>query len=166
MDRSVKVKRDQEKARIVKVGREVCHGCSLSSIVFNWYSEYLTKEALECFGGFRIGQLIRTLKYADCLVLRTKEKVVLQGMAESLIEIGSCCGMGINLEETEVIKMPRQPSHAQIMVHQVQPKSVEYCSYLGGMINNIICTREFTYRIAVAKAAVNNKKNVSPEIWN
>jgi len=74
LDRSVKVKLDQGKARIVKAGRGVCHGCPLSSIVFNWYSEYLTKEALEGFGGFRIGgQLIRTVKYADCLVLRTKE---------------------------------------------------------------------------------------------
>jgi hypothetical protein len=26
--------------------------------------------------------------------------------------------------------------------------------------NNVICTREFTYRIAVTKAAVNSKKNV------
>jgi len=51
-------------------------------------------------------------------------------MVESLIEIGSCCGMEINLEETKVMKMPKQPSHAQIIIDQVQPKSVGYCSYL------------------------------------
>jgi hypothetical protein len=34
------------------------------------YSEYLTKEAIEGFGDFKIGgQVIRTEKYADDLVL-------------------------------------------------------------------------------------------------
>jgi hypothetical protein len=40
------------------------------------------------------------LKYADGLALRTKEEVVLQGVVDKLTEIGSCCGMEINEEET------------------------------------------------------------------
>ena len=38
------------------------------------YSEYLTKEALEGFVDFKIGQVIRTVKYADdlCYWLRKK----------------------------------------------------------------------------------------------
>jgi hypothetical protein len=156
---SVKVNLDQEKTGRVKGGRGVCRRCCLSSIVFNWY---LTKEALEDFGNFRIrGQVFRTLKYADGLVLHTNEEVMLQGMFERLIEIGSCCGMEINVEETKVIRIPRQPSHAQIMIDQVQSESVEYCNYLCGMVtNNVICTREFKYRISVTKAAVNKKKTV------
>ena len=95
-------------------------------------------------------------------MLRTEEEMVLQGMVEKLIEIGSFWDMEINVEETKVMKMPRQPSHAQIMIDQVEPGGVEYCSSLGGMTTeNIICTREFTYMIAVTKAAVNNNnKNV------
>jgi hypothetical protein len=42
--------------------------------VFNLYNEYLTKEALEWFGDFKIGQVIRTVKYADDLVLLAKER--------------------------------------------------------------------------------------------
>jgi hypothetical protein len=43
------------------------------------YSEYITKEALEGFGAFRIGeQVICTVKYADGLVLLAKEETVLQ----------------------------------------------------------------------------------------
>jgi hypothetical protein len=43
------------------------------------YSEYRTKEGLEGFGDFNIGrQVIRTLKYADELVLLGKEETVLQ----------------------------------------------------------------------------------------
>jgi len=50
----------------------------LSQILFNLYSECLTKEALEVFGDVKIGaQIIHTLKYADELVLLAKEEKVL-----------------------------------------------------------------------------------------
>ena len=42
---------------------------------------------------FKIGQAIRTVKYADNLVLLSKEEAVLQGMIERLIGIGRCYGM-------------------------------------------------------------------------
>jgi len=64
------------------------------------YSEYLTKEALEGFGDFKIGgQIIHTVRYADDLVLLAKEEAVLQGMIERIIEIGRCCGMEMNVEK-------------------------------------------------------------------
>jgi hypothetical protein len=78
-------------------------GCCLSPILFNLrvYSEYLTKEALEGFGDFKIGgQVIRTVKYADYLVLLAREENVLQGMVDRLIEIGRRYGMEMNVEKT------------------------------------------------------------------
>jgi hypothetical protein len=54
----------------MKTGRGVGQGFCLSLILFNLYSEYLNKEALEVFEHFKTGvQVIRTLKYADGLVL-------------------------------------------------------------------------------------------------
>jgi hypothetical protein len=38
------------------------------------YSEYLIKEALQGFGDFKIGGVIRTVKYADGLVLQAEEE--------------------------------------------------------------------------------------------
>jgi len=56
---SVKLKLYQGKTRSVKSGR-VGQGCRLSPILFNLYSEYLTKEAIERFEDFKIGgQVIR-----------------------------------------------------------------------------------------------------------
>jgi hypothetical protein len=63
----------------VKTGRGVRRGSCLSPILFNLYSEYLTKEASEGLGDFKRGwQIINTVKYADDLVLLAKEEKVLQ----------------------------------------------------------------------------------------
>ena len=86
----------------MQIGRGVRKGCCLSPILFNLYSECLTKEALDGLGGFNIGgQIIQAVKYADDLVLMAKEETVLQGMIDKLIEIGSCYGMEMNVEKNK-----------------------------------------------------------------
>ena len=91
----------------------------LSPILFNLYSEYLTKEALEGLGDFKIsGQIIHTVKSADDLVLLAKEEKVLQDMIDELIEIGRCYGMEMNVEKTKVMRISRQPFPVKIMIDQ------------------------------------------------
>ena len=46
----------------------------MSPFLFNLYSEYLTKEASEGLGDYKIGgQIIHTVKYVDDLVVLAKE---------------------------------------------------------------------------------------------
>ena len=79
-DRSVTVRLEQMEIRSVKTGRTVRQECCLSQNLFKLYSKYLTKEADEGFGDFKIGvQVIDTMKYADDFVLLAKEEMVLQG---------------------------------------------------------------------------------------
>jgi hypothetical protein len=86
--------------RSVKIGRGVRQGCCLLPILFNLYSKYFTKEALEGFGNFKIGgQVICIVKYADDLVLLAREEKALQGMVDRLIEIRRRYGMEINAEK-------------------------------------------------------------------
>ena len=91
----------------------------MSPILFNLCSEYLTKEALEGFGDFKIGgQIIHTVKYADYFVLLAKEEKVLQDMIDKLIEIGRCYGMEMNVDKTEVMRISRQPFPVKIIIEQ------------------------------------------------
>ena len=60
MEQKVKVRLNRGETRSVQTGRGVRQGCSLSPILFNLYSECLTKEALDGLGDFKIGgQLFR-----------------------------------------------------------------------------------------------------------
>jgi len=78
MAQSVKVRLNRGEKTSMKIGRGVRKGCCLSPILFNLYSECLTKESLEGFRDLKIGgKIINTLKYADHLVLLAKEEKVL-----------------------------------------------------------------------------------------
>jgi len=75
----------------------------------NLYSECLTTEALEGFGDFKIGgQITRSVKYADDLVLLAKEEKVLQDMVDKLTKTRGCFGMEMNVEKTKVMRISRQ----------------------------------------------------------
>ena len=105
----------------MQIGKGVKQGCCLSPILFNLYSECLTKEGLDGLGDFNIGgQIIQTVKYADDLVLMAKEEKVIQGMIDKLIEIGSCYGVEMNVEKTKVMRISKQPSPVTIMIDQKQ----------------------------------------------
>jgi hypothetical protein len=97
------------------------------------YREYLTKEYLEEFEDFKIGeQILCNLKYADDLVLLAKEEMVLQGTIEGLIDVRRCYGMEMNVwMKTEVMRFTRQPSLIRIMIGEKQLGKVEYFKYFG-----------------------------------
>jgi hypothetical protein len=100
----------------VSIGKGFRKGCSLSPILFTSYIECHTKEAVEGFRDFKIGQVFLTMKYADNLVL-SEEEAVLQGMPERLIDAGICYGMKMNLEKTKVMRISRQPSPVESAIN-------------------------------------------------
>jgi hypothetical protein len=143
----------------VKIGRGVRQGCCVSPLLFNLYSEYITQEALEGLGDFKVGgQIICTARYADDLVLLAKEETILQSMINKLIEVGRGYGMDINVEKTKTMRISRQPTQLQIQTDSKLVENAEEFNYLCSMItNDARCTRGIKAMIAMAKAAFNKK---------
>jgi len=160
MDQRVKVRLDRGETKSVQIGRGVRQGCCLSPILLNLYSECLTNEALEVFGEFKIGgQIIRTVKYADDVVLLAKEEKVLQDMIEKVIEIGGCYGMEMNVKKTKAMRISGQPFPLRIMIDQKQLENVGSFKYFRSILTNDgSCACESKCSIAMAKAAFNKKR--------
>ena len=90
----------------------------MSPNLFNLYSEYLTREALENLEDFKSGgQEIRTVKYANDFVLLGKKEAMLQGTIGTVIELVKYYGMEMNVEKPEVMSILRQRS-------PVEPRTV------------------------------------------
>jgi len=99
-----------------------------STQLVQWIPYQDSASALEGLEDFKIGgQVIRTVKYTDDLVLLAKEEALLQGMIERLNEIGRCYGMEMKVEKTQVMWISSQPSPVQTVIDKKQPEKVEYC---------------------------------------
>ena len=65
---------------------------------------------------------------------------------------------------TRVMRISRQSSLIQIVIDQRQVGNVECYNYLGFVINDARYTREIKSKIAMAKAAFNNKNTFHRQI--
>jgi hypothetical protein len=69
----------------VETGRGVRQGCSVPLILFNLYSEYLTKEAVEGFGCTKNRTCNSQVKYTEDLLLMAKKETVLWDVIDRLM---------------------------------------------------------------------------------
>jgi hypothetical protein len=99
-------------------------------------------------------------------VLLTKEGMMLQDMIGRLTETGRCYRMKTNVRKTKVMRISRNLSPLQVMIHQKQLEDVEYFSYLGSMVtDDAICTHDIKSRIAMAKAAFSRTNTLFTANW-
>jgi hypothetical protein len=57
------------------------------------------------------------MKYVDDVLLLAKEETVPQDMADRVIEIARYYGMEMDVEESRLMRISRQPSSLQIMMN-------------------------------------------------
>jgi hypothetical protein len=100
MDQSAEVQMNHGDTRHIKTERAVRQGCCLSLILFNLYSKYLSTEAPDGLGDFKIGQqVICTVKYVDDLTLLARDGIILQVMTDAVVKVIRWYAMKTNVEK-------------------------------------------------------------------
>jgi hypothetical protein len=87
---------------------------------------------------FKTGRpVIRTVKYADVLVLLAKEETVLKGAIDSLTDIGISYETEMNVETNKVMGISRKQSLVQKIIYKKHLANVDHFDYLSSMMQDV-----------------------------
>ena len=89
-----------------QTGKGVCQGCILSPCLFNFYAEYLMRNAGldEAQAGIKItGRNINNLKYADDTTLMEESEEELKSLLVKVKEESEKVGLKLNIQKTKIL---------------------------------------------------------------
>ena len=89
-----------------QIGKGVCQGCVLSPCLFNFYAEYIRRNAglKEAQAGIKIaGRNINNLRYADDTTLMTESEEELKSLLMKVTEKSEKVGLKLNIQKTKIM---------------------------------------------------------------
>ena len=89
-----------------QIGKEVCQGCVLSRCLFNFYAEYIMRNAGldEAQAGSKIARRnINNLRYADDTTIMAESEVELKSLVMKVKEERENVGLKLNIQKTKII---------------------------------------------------------------
>ena len=89
-----------------QIGKGVLQGCILSPCLFNFYAEYIMRNAglEEAQAGIKIARRnINTLRYADDTTLMAESKEELKSLLMKVKEESEKVGLKLNIEKTNIM---------------------------------------------------------------
>ena len=86
-------------------GKGVCHGCVLSPCLFNFYAEYIMKNAglEEAQAGIKIARRNINLRYADDTTLTAESEEELKSLLRKVKEESEKVGLKLNIQKTKIM---------------------------------------------------------------
>ena len=147
----------------VNIQQGVRQGCILSPILFNLYSEWMTKEIEENTEGIKInGDIIRDCRYADDAAMLADTTEKLQKSVDILESVCTDYGMKINTKKTKVMAISKNGrAECKIKIGRDIVEQVSQFKYLGSLLTEDgRCIREVKARIAMAKSAFMKYKDL------
>ena len=89
-----------------QIGKGVCQGCILSPCLFNFYAEYIMRNAGldEAQAGIKIARRnINNLRNADDITLKAESKEELKSLSMKVKEESEKVGLKLNIQETKIM---------------------------------------------------------------
>ena len=89
-----------------QIGKGVCQGCILSPCLFNFYAEYIMRNAglEETQAGIKIaGRNINNLRYANDTTLMAESKEELKSLLMKVKEESEKVGLKLNIQKTKIM---------------------------------------------------------------
>ena len=89
-----------------QIGKEVCQGCVLSPCLFNFYAEYIMRNAGldEAQAGSKIARRdINNLRHADDTTLMAESKEELKNLLMKVKEESEKAGLKLNIQKTKIM---------------------------------------------------------------
>ena len=89
-----------------RIGKDVRQGCILSPCLFNFYAEYITRNAglEEAQAGIKIARRnINNLRYADDTTLMAESEEELRSFLMKVKEESEKVGLKLNIQKTEIM---------------------------------------------------------------
>ena len=117
-----------------QIGKGVRQGCILSPCLFNFYAEYIMRNAGmdEAQAGIKTaGRSINNLRYTDDTTLVAESKEELKSLLMKVKEEGEKVGLKLNIQKTKIM------ASGPITSCQTDGETVETVTdYLGGLQNH------------------------------
>ena len=89
-----------------QIGKGICQGCILLPCLFNFYAEYIMRNAGldEAQAGIKIARRnINHLRYADDITLMAENKEKLKGLLMKVKEESEKIGLQLNIQKTKIM---------------------------------------------------------------
>ena len=110
-----------------QIGKGVCQGCILSPCLFNFYAEYILRNAglEEAQAGIKIaGRNINHLRYADDTTLMAESEEELKSLLMKVKEESEKAGLKLNIQKTKIM------ASGPITSWETDGETVEECQTL------------------------------------
>ena len=136
-----------------QIGKGVCQGCILSPCLFNFYAEYIMRNAglEETQAGIKIvGRNINSLRYADTTLMAESEKE-LNSLLMKVKEENENVGLKLNIQKTKIV------ASGPITSWEIDGETVSVFIFGGSKITaDADCSHEMKRRLLLGRKVMTN----------
>ena len=144
-----------------QIGKGVCQGCILSPCLFNFYAEYIMRNAglEEAPAGIKIAGInINNLRFADDTTLMAESKEELKSLLMNVKEVSEKVGLKFNIQKMKIM------ASGPITSWHIDGKTMEIVTdfiFLGSKITaDGDCNHEINRHLLLGRKAMTNLDSI------